>query len=432
MGALAIVVPLVEWVAATALGGAHTFNDFHDYYFAAKLITEGHSPYDLTALADIARREGATFLVGSGYSYPLPFAFAMLPFTLVPFTAAVLLFNGLSLVLFGGAVALWLRSTAPATESPRLVGCMAILAGAYPPIYGTIAFGQANLIVVALLAVGLLLILTDGTVRPIAGGVAVGLAAVVKLVPGIVVLPLAIAGRLPAAVTIVATMLTTLVAAIIAAPFANAGSLGLFDLVGPDSFFTNQSINGFVSRLVRDSDRTLAVAAGAFDPLPVAVVLAAAFGTLGALLVWRARGELTSRHGVAVGVALAIVTASIAAPKNSFWNQAALLVPVGLLIVADGHAAAVAGRDRLERLLLGTWVGGALVQQLLWAAPPPKGGPLAPLVTLGQSAALYGALALWLLFARRAHALASMRMTGAPRAAGTDIVGRRSAPSSEE
>jgi hypothetical protein len=48
-----------------------------------------------------------------------------------------------------------------------------------------------------------------------------------------------------------------------------------------------------------------------------------------------------------------------------------------------------------------TWFGAAVVQQALWAASPGPGGPAAVLLTLAYSSALYGALALWLLCARR-------------------------------
>ncbi|MDQ6793644.1 MAG: DUF2029 domain-containing protein [Chloroflexota bacterium] len=385
----------------TAVGRANAFNDFHDYYLAAKLVADGHSPYDVAALAEIARREGLTFLIGTGYSYPLPFALAMLPLTLLPFAAAVLLFNALSLAAFGAAVAWWLRWTFRTVPSLRRQAAIAVLAGAYPPVYGSVANGQANLLVVALLAVGVMLLLAAGTPRRLGGAVAIGLAALVKLVPAILVVPLLLARRARDAVAIAATSAITLSAAILVAPFANGGSQWLVQLFGPDSYFTNQSINGFVSRIVRDSDRTLALSPGAFDPGVVGLAAAAAFALLNAVILWRARNRLVDPSVLAIAFGLAVAGAVIAAPKNSFWNQTALLVPAGLLLWVDLRSGTELASDRLERLLIRLWFGGALIQQVLWMAPPPKAGPAAPVVTLATSTALYGALALWLVFARR-------------------------------
>ena len=402
---MAVVIPLGEWIAVTAVGRGNAFNDFHHYYLAAKLIAEGHSPYDIAALAEIARREGLTFVIGTGYSYPLPFALAMLPLTLLPFTTAVLFFNALSLAAFGAAVAWWLRWVfRTVAQGDRRQAAIALLAGAYPPVYGSVANGQANLLVVALLAVGVLLLFAAGTPHRLAGAVAVGLSAVVKLVPAIVVVPLLLARRVRDASAIVATIAITLGAAILVAPFANGGSQWLVQLLGPDSYFTNQSINGFVSRIVRDSDRTLALAPGAFDPGSIGLAVAAAFAVLNAVFLWRARHRLADPSALAMAIGLSVAAAVIGAPKNSFWNQTALLVPVGLLLWVDLRAGMGLARNRLERLLIALWFGGAVVQQVLWMAPPPKAGLTAPLVTLATSAALYGALALWLVFARRLSA----------------------------
>ncbi|HJX68023.1 MAG TPA: hypothetical protein VJ258_04780, partial [Candidatus Limnocylindrales bacterium] len=103
----AVAVPLLGW-AFWALVLHLGANDFHDYWLAGKLILQGQSPYDSAALAETARREGLSFLVGGGYSYPLPFAVAMVPFALLPFAVAVAAFGAVSLVLFGLTVAAWL------------------------------------------------------------------------------------------------------------------------------------------------------------------------------------------------------------------------------------------------------------------------------------------------------------------------------------
>lgn len=400
LAALALVAPLAEWLLLPLLGYPQGFNDFHDYYLAAKLVAEGQSPYNLAALADIARREGLTFVIGTGYSYPLPFAVAMLPFTLVPFTPAVLGFTVIGLAVFGASVAIGLRWAFPAAPAER-VALAALVAGAYPPVYGTLANGQANFVVFALLAVGVGLALARRADRQVSGGVAIGLAAIVKLVPGIVVVPLALGSRWRPAIALIAAVMASSLVASFVAPWANEGSHGLVALLGPDSYFTNQSLNGFISRLVRDSDRTLALFPGLFDPVPVAAAAACGFALVNATILLRARPRLGDRRALGVALGLAIVAAAIGAPKNSFWNQVALLVPVGLLLAATAPNLQLRRVLRSEVVLLAVWLAGSVVQLLLWVRPPGKDGPLAPAVTLAQSAALYGALALWWLFARR-------------------------------
>ena len=51
--------------------------------------------------------------------------------------------------------------------------------------------------------------------------------------------------------------------AVAAAPWAASGSGGLGSLLEPDSFYTNQSINGFVTRIVWPGDRIAVLWQGA-------------------------------------------------------------------------------------------------------------------------------------------------------------------------
>jgi hypothetical protein len=53
----AVLVPVAWWTLWVIVKGQHNFNDFHDYWLAAKLITLGRSPYDLDALQALANAE---------------------------------------------------------------------------------------------------------------------------------------------------------------------------------------------------------------------------------------------------------------------------------------------------------------------------------------------------------------------------------------
>jgi hypothetical protein len=398
----AAAIPLIGW-AFWALVLHLGANDFHDYWLAGKLILQGQSPYDSAALAETARREGLSFLVGGGYSYPLPFAVAMVPFALLPFVVAVAAFGAISLVLFGLTVAAWLvwaHGRASVAGRRRFVAALA--AGLYPPVYGTVAMGQANLVLFPLLGIGTVLVLDGSTsARRFLGGLLVGLAAIVKLVPGVWAVPLGLGRRFGAALGIVVGALGSLAAAVAVAPWAAAGSGGLASLLDPDAFYTNQSINGFVSRLVVSSDNSVAPWNGGFDPRPVMVVATAAFGLLTLAVLWRARGRMRSRRGLALGLGLALVAGIVGAPKDSFWNGSIALVAVGLLVAVDAPDLRLRVLGRTDMGLLGVWFGSALVWAAVWAIEPPAAGPLAPVVTLAWSSSFYGLVALWCLFVRR-------------------------------
>jgi glycosyl transferase family 87 len=359
----------------------------------------------------MARRTGVDLALGTGYSYPLPFAVAMLPLTVLPLTPAAVVFMAVSLAAFGAVVAVWLRCSLVAPEPRTRLAVVALVAGSYPPVFGSLFNGQANLLIGALFGWGMLHVVPLGR-RTIAGGVAVGLAAVVKLVPAVVAVPLLLAGRRRETVALIGAIAVALVLASVVAPIGNSGSGRLLDLVAPDPFFTNQSINGFVSRLVLPSSASSAVVPGAFDPLVVATVLAVVFGALNLALLVAARRRVGDADVLISAIAMVVCAAVIAAPKNSFWNQFFLLVPVGLMALADGRLAALRGRDLVERLLLAGWFGGAVVQQALWAAAPELSVWSSWPLTLAYSAALYGALALWLLFARRVVSRSSVAAGG--------------------
>jgi alpha-1,2-mannosyltransferase len=396
---LAIEPALLHWIHRTLDGYGQGFNDFHDYWLASKLVLQGHSPYDLDALKALGQAEGRHFVLGTGYSYLPPFAIAMIPFALLPFDTAVLAFNGVSLVVFGLTVAAWITWAHPDANVLRK-GIVALIAGAYPPVYGTIANGQANLVVLGPFALGVAWILAGGRVRSALGGVAIGLAGVVKLVPAAVALPQALGRRWLAVAGTVLGFVGSVALASLAVPSAASGSGGLADLVSPDPYFTNQSINGFVTRIVRDSERTKAIFAGAFDALIVGLAIALVFGLINLWLLWRARGSLTTTSGLALGMAMITAAAVAAAPKNAIWNEALVLPAAGLLLLVLTPGLRLSRLDLIDRLLLAAWLLGVVVQTYFWEESRWLDDKNRTAVTLVQSSAFYGLLALWAMCVR--------------------------------
>ena len=398
---VAIAVPLIGWAFwafVLRLGS----NDFKDYWLAGKLLLQGRSPYDIHALSQLATSEGLRLTVGGGFSYPLPFAVAMVPLALLPYDTALLVFNGLSLACFGVTAAAWiLWAHGGATRGGRLA--LALAAGGYAPIYGTIVNGQANLVLFPLLALGCAVAMRSHATAGFGGGVLIGLATIVKLVPGVVVVPLAMARRAAASLGLVAGAGVTLAASLALLPWAASGSGGLASLFDADGYYTNQSLNGFVTRLVYDTDRSVAMLPHAFDARPAMLVLAAALGVATLVVLWRARDRLQNTEGLALAIGLALVAGVAGAPKNSFWNQALALLAVGLLLAAEAPDLRLGRLGRLDLYLLGAWFATAWIWAAIWAINPvaSHAGSLAPLVTLLWSTSLYGLIALWLLFARQ-------------------------------
>lgn len=397
---LAVVVPVAVWLIAAAVAPSLLYNDFHSYWYAGRLLAGGSSPYDLAALRALAAEEGDVFLVGTGFSYPLPFAVAMVPFSTMPFNEAVALFNAISLAVFAAAVVGWLRRFHAPASMARLRAA-AVLAGAFPPLVGSVLNGQANLLVAAALAAGIALVLERSPVRSVMGGVVVGLATVVKLVPGALAVPLWISGRRHLAVGVVAGFGIPLGLAAVALPNAALDSGKLVALFRPDPYFTNQSLNGFVSRLVEGTDRMTALAPGAFDPAPVVAILTMGLAGATAGILWRARKRLRTTDGLAVALALTLVAATAGAPKTSFWNTALLLVAFGLFLQAAAPDLRVGALDRVDRRLLLASMATAFLQPLVWVVGPLSPGTAAGLVVILGSLSLYGSLALWWLLGRR-------------------------------
>jgi alpha-1,2-mannosyltransferase len=402
LAAIAIAIPLAWWIGWTIRSGGSSFNDFHDFWLAGKLITMGQSPYDKHALVALSNAQGLHFLVGTGYSYPLPFAIAMIPFSYLPFNTALLVFNGLGLAVFGLMVAWWIgwaHGWEPGLTRRRIL--LAAAAGLYPSVYGTLANGQACLVLMPLLGLGCIGILDGKKAGRFVGGVALGLAAIVKLTPGVMVVPLLLGRHVRAGLGVIAGALGALAVATIAVPWAGEGSGGLAALFEPDSYFTNQSLNGTITRLVFPSERTAPLWNHAFDPRVPMLVVTALFGLATLFVLWRSRECLKGRRGVALGMGLALVAGLIGAPKGTYWNQVMVLVPVGLLLAVEAPDLNLRRLPKLDLALLFLWLAGTWIQTWYWLQPPAKVGNLSAVTSILTSSSIYGLLCLWLLFSRR-------------------------------
>jgi Glycosyltransferase family 87 len=290
-------------------GSSGLFNDFYDYWAAATLLNRGRNPYDIAALRAVERAAGLQSETGSGYSYPLFFAHLTRPLALLSPRDAAFTFLMLSLVAMLGAVALLLGSIASLRWPVAILGGAA--AGLFPPVIGSLYFGQANLVVLLPLAIAY---------RCVAPGPMLGLASAIKLYPATGFLA-AITQR-PRGWRRLRNGLGVLAALLLLQLGVAGGNLfgraGYF--LGPDTYWSNESINGFTSRLGIDSTWTHAPYPG----LPVEAVMVALAGLLSVvtiLLLLRARDRPWEG-----ALALSLWLGVVAAPKNSFWNFTPLLL----------------------------------------------------------------------------------------------------------
>lgn len=292
-------------------GSSGLFNDFYDYWAAGVLLNRGQDPYDIGALHAVQRAAGLQTETGGGYSYPLFFGHLLRPLALVAAPEAAFIFMGLSLIALAGAIALLLGSIPYLSWPVALVGGAA--AGLFPPVIGSLYFGQANLLVLLLLAVAY------GCVAP---GPMLGLASAIKLYP-VTGLLAAITER-PPRWRRLAVALGVLGVLLLLQLGASSGSVAgrATNFLGPDTYWTNESINGWLSRLGIASTWTKPP----FPGLPVEPLMLVAVAILAAstILVLRRAAQPPWEGALALGLWLGVV----AAPKNSLWNFTPLLLCV--------------------------------------------------------------------------------------------------------
>ena len=313
--------------AAGAITGAIAggFPDLDVYRYGGRSVLDGVSPY---AAEDP--------IWDYPFTYP-PFAAVMFaPLALLPGGLAAAVWTGASAGCLAAAVVLVRRALGnPASGAFVVVACAAAVA--LEPVWQNYVFGQINLIV-------MLAILAD-VIRPDrrTAGIAVGIAAGIKLTPLVFVVLLVLIGRRASATRAVLTFAATILVGLVAVPGAPAyWAERLLDptRVGPPSLAHNQSVSGVLTRLLDAPPSTVlwVVAAG---PIALATVVLAA--------AWCRRGDTVLGAGLG---ALAMLLASPVAWSHH-WVWA---VPIALALWERSHAAAA------------VWTGVFVARPILW--PP--------------------------------------------------------------
>jgi alpha-1,2-mannosyltransferase len=324
---VAWVIVLVALLGALAGALAGSFPDLEVYRHGGRSVLDHVSPYT---------RDDPIY--GYPFSYPPFAALLFAPLASLPGWLAAATWTGASAGCLAAAVAI-VRQALGHPCSGTFVAVACALAVTLEPVWQNYVFGQINLIL-------MLAILID-VIRPDRrlAGIALGIAAGVKLTPLVFVVLLVLIGRRTAATRAMITFAGTVLVGLIAVSGASAYWNGrLLDptRVGPPSLAHNQSVSGVLTRLLDEPPSTLLwmVVAG---PVAIATVLVAA--------AWWRRGDRILAAGL---TALAMLLASPVSWSHH-WVWAA---PIALAVWERGRVAAV------------LWTGVFVARPILW---PPWG-----------------------------------------------------------
>jgi alpha-1,2-mannosyltransferase len=355
-------VSMIDMVVYRAEGGA---------------VAHGHDLYDLRVTQ-----------YALPATYP-PFA-AMLftPTTWVPDALLRSLVTGANLVLLGalGYLSALLADWPRRAMRPALVFLTVGLGVWLEPVFTTLRYGQINLLIGVL-------VLYDLT-RPDhrrSKGVAIGLAAAIKITPGLFAVYLLLSGRIRAAVTAGLTFLATMAVGALVLPHASVefwtGDLYDTRRVGKEYIVDNQSLRGVVDRVLHTTHSGLST-----------LLLSAAVAVLGLTV---AVGIHRHAEGFARARAWSVLSCAITAlliSPISWTHHWIWCVPLVVLLSAEAAHERARRRDGAPRSL--RWrctaaaTGLAFCSFAMWTVPHKGLSNLRIPYALQPIAALYPLLGL--------------------------------------
>jgi alpha-1,2-mannosyltransferase len=179
--------------------------DFSFYWTAARRLLDGRPIYSAAQLAGPYAPQGQ-----DGFLYPPPLAAAVAPLAaLFPtdYRAAAWVWTTIGvLILVGTVLALW-RSERLGERFPILAGrgrwLLVAAAFAFPPVVGELVLGNVHFLLLGLLTLAWLGIRRGDARGEWVAGAAVGIAAIVKVFPGVLLLWFLLTGRHRAAAGVV-------------------------------------------------------------------------------------------------------------------------------------------------------------------------------------------------------------------------------------
>ena len=316
--------------------------DFAFYWTAGQHLLRGEPIYSLQQLSGPYAPQGQ-----EGFLYPPPFAAVMVPFAALSRDprAAMWLWAAIGAVVLVASVLALAR-----VEASRLVSRFPILEGrgrwflvaaafAMPPVVGELAMGNVHLILLGLFTLAWVGIRRGDGRGEIVAGLAVGVAAVIKVFPGLVLLWFLATRRWRAAMGIV---LGALAAVLVTLPVTGIQPWRDFPVV--------------LLNLSAPSDTTDALAPTVWLAPIVGFEGARFLVTAGAIVVvaWAARSR-----SPAASFGLAVLASVLVAPALYHHYLAILVLPLILGLASGAPLALIAAGYLLtwggEQAALGEW-----------------------------------------------------------------------------
>lgn len=307
------------------------YADFVQEWLSARNAVAGHPVYEPQSVA-FARYFPDSPVPDNLLAYnahPPAAVLAALPFAPLDYRTAHFAWNGVTFLLFVIGIGLAVRELAGGSALWAVVPVLAVLVWA-EPVRATLAYGQLNFLLAALLLFGWV---ADRRGYQALAGVFVGLAAGVKLFPGFMLVYFLFAGRWRA-----------VVAMAVAAAAVNGLALVLFGVSAFETYirdvmpaladfqraWRNLSINGFVLKLLDPHPAQAGPEVMRSPQAARAVVAAAALGITGVVAWsgWRAGRTADPDRGWAVAVVGMLLVSPIA------WTHYFVILAVPLAVLA--------------------------------------------------------------------------------------------------
>jgi alpha-1,2-mannosyltransferase len=304
-------VLLALFVAGVA--AAHNWYDLGIYRQAVNWWLDGHDLYKFTK-PDATQGQ-------LGFTYPPFGALVLVPFAVLPKTAAIVLYAVLTLAAVG-ITTLWLVAPVArrhAWSLPLVLVFGLTVISTLEPMRETYSFGQINMLLVVLVLVDLLVLVPKNTKW---AGVCIGIAAAIKLTPAIFIVYLLMSRRRRAGITAVGSAAAATLLAAAIAPRASwafwTDALWRGEGLGNAAYTFNQSIYGMLARFSAPAKPSGVLWA-------VLVLITLGFG------LWRARRAALAGDEV-TGLTIAGLTGCLVSPitwaHHLYWFVPALIVLV--------------------------------------------------------------------------------------------------------
>ncbi|WP_432982547.1 glycosyltransferase 87 family protein [Dactylosporangium sp. CA-233914] len=289
----------------------HDWFDLGIYRQAVNWWLDGHDLYDFVKPDDT---QGTL-----GFTYPPFGALILVPFAVLPWTGAVVLYSVITIAALL-ITTYWLLAPVARAKGWGLPFAMILalaVISALEPVRENYTFGQINMVLVLLVLADLLVLLPRGSRW---AGVLIGLAAAIKLTPAIFIVYLLISRRYRAGLTAIASAAAASLVAFAVGPRASidfwTDALWQGEGIGSAAYTFNQSFYGMLARLSAPHDPNRLVWA-------VLVLAALGFG------LWRARRAALVGDEV-VGLTITGIVGCLISPitwvHHIYWFVPALIV----------------------------------------------------------------------------------------------------------